>query len=117
MNALKGYTLDQFNARAQELYESEHHSHFVQFVLTGIQNNEQAVLDPIQGAIQNPNNIASTRDYDSLIGLSDDIEVQRSIYVYPIANPRDTLTEKIHLKYPITVGRDVSSVICCFNLS
>ncbi|RDB24557.1 hypothetical protein Hypma_008348 [Hypsizygus marmoreus] len=109
-NVPRAYTLDQFNARAQGIWEEGVTANFVNFVLRGVSNGEQAVLDPIQNALGivdlDMERIRKRRDYDSLIGLSPNIEVDRSIWVYPRGNPRDALTESIHLHYACDSGRE-----------
>ena len=41
--------------------------------------------------------LRATRDFDSLIGITDDLPFRRSIAVYPITNFRDRLCKSNHL--------------------
>jgi hypothetical protein len=107
-NRFASYNLDQFNQKAFELYEAEDHRDFIRFVVNGKIGDRQVVVDPIQHTLPHDQQISQLRDYDSVIGLAVDIEVQRSIFIYPVPNPRDTLTESLHLQYGVLNERNVS---------
>ena len=53
--------------------------------------------------------LRATRDFDSLIGITDDLPFRRSIAVYPITNFRDRLRKSNHLtrsiKYQVCVAQ------------
>jgi hypothetical protein len=105
---IESYNLDQFSRKAFELYSKEDHGDFIRFVVNGKVGDNQVVIDPIQHTLPVDQVISQLRDYDSVIGLSANVEVKRSIYIYPVANPRDTLTESLHLQYEIPNGHNVS---------
>lgn len=114
--SVRTFTLSSFNAKAQELYNADDQADFIRFVLRGLIGEEQVFLDPIQNAIgaviMDPTRVSARRDYDSLIGISKKIEVWRSIWVYPLSNLKDTLTQSIHLEYPVSFPDTVSVFSC-----
>ncbi|EKM49390.1 uncharacterized protein PHACADRAFT_33457 [Phanerochaete carnosa HHB-10118-sp] len=49
-------------------------------------------------------NIAVTRDFDSIIGITTNIPLRTSLAVYPAANFRDSLLKSNHLKKTIRLA-------------
>jgi hypothetical protein len=94
-------SLTQFYRRAKALYE-EDQAAFVRFVLSGFDNGERFYVDAIRHALPEDEPIQLTRDYDSLLAISDEIEVENYITVYPVARKEDTLTANVHLKHRFT---------------
>lgn len=76
----------------------------INFMLCGqhTENEHQAVIDPLREADLLPeDSILTTRDYDSVIGIANNILVQSEIYIFPLGDPFHTLTTSIHMRYPI----------------
>jgi hypothetical protein len=97
----QSYTLKQFVRHAKHL-ENEDNDNFVWFLLTGEADDHQAILDPNRNTLPEDHDIIHSRDYDTVIGITQNIEVNGSISVYPVPNPVEALTTSIHIKYPIT---------------
>jgi hypothetical protein len=79
-------------------------SNFERFVLTGRHELErhQAQLDPILNRLPDNLPVHQTRDYDTLIGLSDNIQIRgRQLLVLPVACDTQTLTAPVHLRMRI----------------
>ena len=112
------YTLSEFNRAARQLFQliEEHPDsperwvaarRFVNFTLTGQHQprGHQAVVDPTRGtSVGWEDDIFTTRDFDSLLGIAKEILVDSNIFVYPVSNSSDTLSTSIHLKYAIERG-------------
>jgi hypothetical protein len=100
----ESYSLNDYIRLAKSL-EREDNSAFLRFVLTGESpEGHQVVVDPIRNLLDERHPVRTTRDYDSVIGLTTDIVVDCMISVYPIPNPAQVLTTSIHIKYPIVNG-------------
>ena len=112
------YSLADFNLAAKH-WEDVQESHadvecaeaasreLVNFVLTGQHQSDghQAVVDPLCGnGIREDEEILATRDYDSLLGIADDLYVKGPIYIFPVSNSMDMLTSSIHLTHPMEDG-------------
>ncbi|KAF9472808.1 hypothetical protein BDN70DRAFT_779560, partial [Pholiota conissans] len=95
---LVSLSLDEFVSTAQELVSSDMDD-FTRFVLTGIYDDRQIQVDPIKSTLSNDHGIQALRDYDSLLGLHEDICVQTYLTVYPVSKFEDTLRKNIHIKY------------------
>lgn len=72
---------------------------FVRFVLCGIYNDSQVVVDPILSRMSGDEPLSVMRDYDSILGFDKDIKVKNFLMVYPVAKREDTLTTNVHLKH------------------
>lgn len=79
--------------------DNDKHADFVNFALTGVLDERQAVLDPILDSIGANENFMVLRDYDSLIGIDEHISITRELTVYPASRRQDTLHKNIHLSY------------------
>ena len=89
---------------AKTLYDTDIHE-FLRFVLSGeVASEHQAVIDPFHNILKPGFYVDSMHDYDSVIGITEDIVVLSGISVYPIPNPSEVLTTSIHLTYGITNG-------------
>ena len=109
----KSYTLGLFNQEAHRLHSNFHNENmepFLRFVLTGDAGDHQVVIDPIQNALQGNDSISGSRDYDSAIGVMENIAVLSSISVYPVPNPADVLSTSIHLTATVREG-EVSNIL------
>jgi hypothetical protein len=99
-----------FCRHARTLLEQDH-ARFVRFVLTGQDEDRQAVIDPILNTLSDDEDITVRRDYDSVLGIHDDIVVSSPINIYPVAKKEDTLSKNIHVKYHFT------TTAVCLHLS
>jgi hypothetical protein len=105
------YSVGDFVRAADDLWETGGHIVFNSFMLTGeLSKKHQAVIDPVRNVLQEGVDLEGARDYDSMIGLCEDIAVTSSISVYPIPNPAEVLNTSVHLTYQIKRG-DVSGII------
>lgn len=115
----KAYSIQAFNAEASRLnsltntLESDDEiakagEHFIDFVLTGrnVPGNHQAAIDVNLNA-EVHELLFVTRDYDSLIAISPEIRVTRTVNVFPVSNPNFALSTSIHLAHTIS-EREVS---------
>ncbi|KNZ79311.1 hypothetical protein J132_10732 [Termitomyces sp. J132] len=96
------FSLAQFVSRANELYRPLRDFRFSNFVLTGefeeYGRKYQAVIDPLQNIIDTrQEDLSISRDYDSLLGLTEDILVDCDIQVYSVPHPRFALKTSVHL--------------------
>lgn len=101
----KSYSLAEFCETAKTLLiDDEDAASFVRFVLCGIYQDHQAVIDAIQNRLDDSHNIQGLRDFDSLLGIHRDIVVsQTSLTLFPIAKKEDTLKTNIHLTYSFVI--------------
>ncbi|KAF8500015.1 hypothetical protein BU17DRAFT_102620 [Hysterangium stoloniferum] len=108
---MRAYTLEEFILHAMD-YENEGDVDFIKFILTGedTMSGELAVVDPICNPLTLDHGIIANRDYDSLIGITQNIIVPLSITVYPVSNPMESLSTSIHFKYPIADGNKMRSI-------
>jgi hypothetical protein len=98
---LKEYTLSQFvrQAKALQSTAAEDPTSWLKFVLTGeVTNDHQVTIDILQNRIDEQVGIEVLRDYDSLLGLVDNILVEGPISIYPLSPPHETLTSSVHLE-------------------
>lgn len=95
------HNLNEFTARATRLLESEEYDPFINFVLTGEYLDDgalkQAFLDPIQNLVPVDHPLRISRDYDSVIGFSEDILVEGPVSVRAVPHPTFALTKSIHM--------------------
>jgi len=118
------FSVFDFCRKAKSLLQQDQ-AQFVQFVLSGqydeyveatdpiditladdqglILRRCQAVIDPILDALRDDEDITVSRDYDSILGIHDDIIVSSDLTVYPVAKREDTLTKNVHLKHHFTM--------------
>lgn len=79
---------------------------FIRFTLTGeVPGDHQVVVDPLRNYVRPEDYIKVSRDYDSFLGISENIAVTSSLCIYPINNPSDALRTSIHLKRSIADGQ------------
>jgi len=95
-------SLTDFYRRAKVLY-NEDQAAFIKFVLSGFDNGKRFYVDPLHHTLDEDEPIQVTRDYDSLLAISEQIEVENYITVYPIAKKEDTLTANVHLQHKFTL--------------
>jgi hypothetical protein len=97
-------SLADFYGQAKALY-AEDQAAFVKFVLSGFNGDERFYVDALRHTLPEDEPIQVTRDYDSLLAISDHIEVENYITVYPVARKEDTLTANVHLRHNFTFLR------------
>ena len=104
----------EFCQRAKDLLQNDQ-ADFVRFTLTGQDTDgTQACIDPIRNrlAAHEYERLKCTRDYDSLLGISESIHVNTHLTLYPIARRNDTLSENIHLTYEFTTANVCFLSLC-----
>lgn len=121
----KAYSIADFNRKASQIYRLSKTNggaaptdeqilaseHLINFVLTGRNDadNHQAIIDvTLDAEVQD--RLYLTRDYDSLIGICEEIRVQRAVNIFPVSNPRHSLTTSIHLTHKVRI-RGVSVLL------
>ena len=110
-------SLTQFYRRAKALYR-EDQAAFVKFVLSGFDDGERFFVDALRHSLPEDEPIQVTRDYDSLLAISEQIEVDNYITVYPIAKKEDTLTANVHfLQHKFTLGGVCYSIFLSYTSS
>ena len=112
-------SLTQFYRRAKALYR-EDQAAFVKFVLSRFDHGERFFVDfvdALRHSLPEDEPIQVTRDYDSLLAISEQIEVDNYITVYPIAKKEDTLTANVHLQHRFTLGGVCYSIFLSYTSS
>ncbi|KAF8881146.1 hypothetical protein CPB84DRAFT_1687319 [Gymnopilus junonius] len=92
------FTLDQFYKRSKDLSQ-EDQAHFVKFTLAGLDSDGEFVVDPISNRMRPAENFVVTRDYDSLLGISEHIDASSYITAHTLARNTDSLSSNVHLKH------------------
>ncbi|KAJ3846194.1 hypothetical protein EV368DRAFT_89416 [Lentinula lateritia] len=79
---------------------------YLLFLLTGqnILEEHQAIVDARRNTLNDDHSIGASRDYSSLIGITDEILVNAVILVYPVPNPAEVLLTSIHVKIRLPSG-------------
>ncbi|KAK7458684.1 hypothetical protein VKT23_009683 [Stygiomarasmius scandens] len=97
------YTLREFILKAKEL-DQEGGAEFFEFLLSGIaparhgQPSHQVVLDVMPNALTEDHFINVSRDYDSFIGIHDDLLLRgQSLSIYPVPDPKKVLSHTMHI--------------------
>lgn len=100
------YSLAQYCDRAHQLHEEDQNTEqFVRFVLCGIDNDRQACIDVIRNRIEDAEipTLSIDRDYDSVLGIDDDICVRdHPITISLLPRFDDTLKTNVHLQHTFT---------------
>lgn len=74
------------------------------FTVNGVVDDDHyIVINPLLNAITGPHRMTASRDYDSLIGIHDDIIIDANLFVYPVPRFDDALTENVYVSYPVTL--------------
>ncbi|TFK59811.1 hypothetical protein BDN72DRAFT_864854 [Pluteus cervinus] len=72
---------------------------FIKFNLTGVLEQEQCVVDPILERPTATEPIAYQRDYDSVIGLDEHVQISGDLTMFPASRPVDTLSTNVHIQH------------------
>ena len=105
-------SLAQFVDVARALFPSESEpdpSAFIRFILAGrLEMNARSVrvsINAKQGALPPPvGEYQLSRDFDSVIGVTQDLPFRRPLALFPLPGFRDTLTKDNHLQYNLPGG-------------
>lgn len=105
----KSYSLNEYIQTAKRL-EHEDSLYFQQFLLTGenIPEHCQAFIDPTRNEVGDEGCLSIGRDYDSLIGIANDILVDTSISIHPAPNSEKVFKSGFYLNYHV-IDVDVST--------
>ncbi len=106
-------TLEEFVSIAKRFLQSDDMANFSRFVLNGLHDGIQYQIDPIKNALEDRDVITALRDYDSILGIHDDICVTAPLTVYPVCKLEDTLCRNIHIK---TSVHDQLVSLCIVNI-
>lgn len=72
---------------------------FVRFVLNGVDGDVQVTVDPILNAMPENYELSGLRDFDSLLGIDKNIQVQTALTVFPVPRTEDVLCKNIHIHH------------------
>ncbi|KAF9033687.1 hypothetical protein BDP27DRAFT_1374978 [Rhodocollybia butyracea] len=103
---IKSYSLRDYVVAAGKLDNLNDDIGFIQFMLTGRTTDSkgqaiQAFVDVNKNRIGANQDISMARDFDSLIGISQNLLVSTPLSVYPVPIPAAALTSSIHLRWPV----------------
>lgn len=109
---LQEFTLSQFLQEYQGLSSREDEDpdkvklESLDFVLTGRHpiNNTQALINPLVNIIPRHINPTFRRDYDSLIGFTEQIPILLPIFVFPVPLFYLMIRKSIHIKIPFQLA-------------
>lgn len=96
--AVVSLSLAEFVSMAQDIRASNM-ADFSRFLLTGISGKTQYQVDPIKDTLQDNHQIHALRDFDSVLGLHEDVCVETFLTMCPVSKYSDTLSRNIHIKY------------------
>lgn len=99
----KSYSLAEFCETAKLLLDSGDAASFVQFVLCGRYENHQVVVDAFRNRLNEQHKFRGLRDFDSLLGICEDIPVRAPLTLFPLARKEDTLHTNVHLNYSFVI--------------
>ncbi|KAH6893875.1 hypothetical protein BKA70DRAFT_1439700 [Coprinopsis sp. MPI-PUGE-AT-0042] len=98
----RSYSLSEFCNAASQHYDEDDLVPFINFVLSGIAEDHQVVLDVLRDRVTEDDydDLEVTRDYDSLLGIDSEIRIRhQALTIWPIARHSDTLKSNLHFKY------------------
>ncbi len=100
------YSLSEFNERAADLLMTQGDpDSFLHFALTGEGTKDgvttQAFIDSVRGPVDPNHRLNVSRDYDSLIGISDGFLVDDAIDSWAVPHPTFALKRSIHITHRI----------------
>lgn len=93
--------LDEFYDVARDLLRDENKQpDFVTLMMTGrLPNNVQVAIQPLGHAVRPNDPFYLSRDIDSAIGISEHIQFDHALTLYPVAKIEDTLVKDIHISH------------------
>lgn len=97
-------SLDSYVRRSKFLHEADNNVDFCKFVLNGLDDGRQIQVDPIRNAMDHNHVVNVARDYDSLLGLIDELHLDAAITISPLCKIEDTLRKNIHIKHSFING-------------
>jgi hypothetical protein len=105
-NPTVSYTLQQFSDTASRVLNinPDDDAAFIRFVLCGEYENQgmkQVFIDPMQNLVDPGHPLTISRDYDSVLGIADDILIDGPISVFAVPHESYALKTSIHIQRPI----------------
>ena len=106
------YSVDEFNTHARDLLsQNPDRREFIRFVLTGeVPDEHQAAVKPLLNELGPGYPISIRRDYDLILGITEDMAVDCPVKLYPISDPGDAFTSGIHLNFDLKNAQVSTSV-------
>lgn len=98
-------TLPQFCKEAKRILEDDDIPAFVKFVLNGVHDDYQIVVDAIQDRVDDIHPITALRDYDSLLAIHKDVLFHADITLSPKAPNYLTLRKDVYINIPIMTDK------------
>lgn len=74
-------------------------------------NNVQADIQPLRNTLEANHHIEALHNYDSLLGYTEHLNIQDSLYVLPVGNAREVLRRAVHILVLVEM-EDVSFCVC-----
>ncbi|KAG6818435.1 hypothetical protein H0H93_005013 [Arthromyces matolae] len=110
------HSLTDFLAHARHLVqEDSDNSEYIQFVLTGVYNDHglrtQAFVDPLVNHVLPSEPLNISRDYDSLLGICDNIVITCDLSMFAVPHPNFSLRSSIHVKWEGTTAEGLDESI------
>ncbi|PPQ97407.1 hypothetical protein CVT26_006809 [Gymnopilus dilepis] len=98
---LHTFSLEQFCNFCYRLLDAERFSDFVRFSLTGICDGFQATIEAHQNSMRGENIplLRVTRDYDSILGISEHILSKKNVTINILPNFSESLSKNVHINY------------------
>ncbi|PPR05563.1 hypothetical protein CVT26_008757, partial [Gymnopilus dilepis] len=97
-------TVGQFYKKCKDYLEQDP-TKFVKFTLCGMDADGPFLVDPLRECIKRSESFVVTRDYDSLLGIHDNILATSYITIHTLARNEDSLSSNVHLKYRFSSSR------------
>jgi hypothetical protein len=98
----RAFSLSEFCDHAEALHTAGDISGFINFVLCGFIDDDQASIDINFNAVQDTDldDLEISRDIDSMLGIDKDVRIRgRHLTIWPIPKYKETLKRNLHFKY------------------
>lgn len=92
-------SLHAFCHYGKSLLELDQSAEFVRFIISGEHPDGQVVVVPELDRLHEDEQITIHRDFDSVLGVSEDILVDADLAVNPVSRKEDALSKNIHVSY------------------
>ena len=102
-----------FCRAARTLLDTDRPEDFVKFVLNGYDGDDPVFVNPLLNRVRPDERLRALRDYDSLLGIDRNINIEVPLTIFTLARKDDTLSKNIHLSYTFS-GPTVSVLIPFF---